>query len=209
MAPTGPTSITLRTGDGVGLDGDLALPPGPARAAAVLCHPHPAYGGDRHNAVVDALFRALPPAGVAALRFDFRAAGTGAERLDVVAALDALAGAVPSGTPLWLAGYSFGADVSLSVDDPRAAGWVAVAPPLKFGDPPVPGTGDRRPVLLVVAEHDQYSGPRRAADATAGWPDVSITVVPTADHFLAGATATVATLVRDWIVGRGRQDVSG
>ena len=63
-------AITLRTGDGLSLAADLALPPGAPRAAAVLCHPHPAYGGDRYNVVVDALFRALPPAGVASLRLD-------------------------------------------------------------------------------------------------------------------------------------------
>jgi hypothetical protein len=197
--------ITLRTGDGVSLAADLALPPGTPRAAAVLCHPHPAYGGDRHNIVVDALFRALPPAGVASLRFDFRPAGSGAESADVVAAADALAAEVPEGVPLWLVGYSFGADVALGVDDPRAAGWVAVAPPLRFGDPPVPGrggAGDGRPVLLVVAEHDQFSGPERAAAATAGWPAVTTAVVPMADHFLAGSAGAVAVTVRDWLLAR-------
>jgi hypothetical protein len=196
-------AITLRTGDGLSLAADLALPPGAPRAAAVLCHPHPAYGGDRHDVVVDALFRALPPAGVASLRFDFRPPGSGAESADVVAAAETLAAEVADGVPLWLAGYSFGADVALGVDDPRAAGWVAVAPPLRFGDPPVPGLGGPgagRPVLLVVAEHDQFSGPEQAAAATAGWPAVTTTVVPMADHFLAGAAGAVAATVRDWLL---------
>ena len=143
---TGPISLTAA--DGAVLAGDLARSAAP-RAAAVLCHPHPAYGGDRHNMVVDALFRALPPTGVAALRFDFRGAG-GGEQDDVLAALDRLAAEVP-GVPLWLVGYSFGADVALGVDDPRAAGWVAVAPPLRFGGTPAPARGDPRPALVLLA----------------------------------------------------------
>ncbi|HKE72791.1 MAG TPA: hypothetical protein VKB57_04215 [Acidimicrobiales bacterium] len=193
--------ITLDAGDGAVLAGDLALPPD-APAAAVVCHPHPAYGGDRRNIVVDTLFRALPAAGVAALRFDFRP-GAGDDpagaRADVVAALDRLATEVGPGVPLWLAGYSFGADVALAVDDPRARGWVAVAPPLRFGGPPAPAAGDGRPVLVVVPEHDQFSPPDAARAATAAWAAVDLVVVPGADHFLAGGTAAVAAAVVAWL----------
>ena len=113
-------SLMLATSDGCSLDGDLSVPDGPVRAAAVICHPHPLYGGDRHNNVVDALFRALPPVGVAALRFDFRGVGrsTGKhglgvdEGLDLVAALDELSSRWPA-LPLIAAGYSFGSMVAL------------------------------------------------------------------------------------------------
>jgi uncharacterized protein len=191
---TGPISLTAP--DGTVLDGDLARPAG-ARAAAVLCHPHPAYGGDRHNIVVDALFRGLPAAGIAALRFDFRGAGAGGQE-DVLAALDRLAAEVPV-VPLWLVGYSFGADVALGVDDPRAAGWVAVAPPLRFGRTPAPAQGDPRPALVLVPEHDAYSPPARTRAATASWPAVTVEVVPMADHFLAGAAGNVAATVTAWL----------
>jgi uncharacterized protein len=189
--------VSLTTAGGLTVAGDRAVPAAP-RAAAVLCHPHPAYGGDRHNAVVDALFRALPGAGVAALRFDF---GRGDEGAQVVAALDDLATAAP-GVPLWLVGYSYGGDVALGVDDPRAAGWVAVAPPLRFGGTPVPAGGDPRPVLLVVPEHDQYSAPETTAAAAATWPDATVEVVPGADHFLAGAAGRVAATVTAWLATR-------
>jgi alpha/beta superfamily hydrolase len=197
--------VAVAAPGGITLPGDLAAP-AEARGAAVVCHPHPAYGGDRHNAVVDALFGALPAAGFAALRFDFRpGSGTGgdgtAERGDVVAALDHLAAAVP-GVPLWLAGYSFGGDVALGVGDPRHAGWVAVAPPLHFGGPPVPAGGDRRPALVLVPEHDQYSPPARVADATAGWADATVEVVPGVDHFLAGSTRRVAEMAVAWLAQR-------
>ena len=189
-------TISLTAADGTVLAADLALPAAP-RAAAVLCHPHPAYGGDRHNIVVDALFRALPAAQIAALRFDFRGAG-GDVQDDVLGALDHLAGDVPD-VPLWLVGYSFGADVALGVDDPRAAGWVAVAPPLRFGGTPTPARGDPRPALVLVPEHDAYSPPERTLAATAGWPAVTVEVVPMADHFLAGAAGNVAATVTSWL----------
>lgn len=197
--------VAVATADGRTLAGDLAAPPEP-RAAAVVCHPHPAYGGDRHNPVVDALFRALPAGGVAALRFDFGPAaaasgGDAAARDEVVAALDHLAAAVP-GVPLWLAGYSFGADVALAIGDRRHAGWVAVAPPLVFGGSPAPASGDPRPALVLVPEHDQYSSPAQARAATAGWPDATVDVVAGADHFLAGSARRVAGAVTAWLADR-------
>ncbi len=197
--------ISLLTADGHTLAGDLRVPAG-ARAAAVVCHPHPAYGGDRRNVVVDALFRSLAGAGVAVLRFDFRrtertAAREGVdERADVVAAVHRLATEVDLDVPLYLVGYSFGADVAVAVGDDRHAGWALVAPPFRFSGPACPGAGDERPALVVVAEHDQFAPPAWVARATSGWPDVTVEVAAMADHFMAGATAGVARTVTDWVV---------
>lgn len=196
--------VRLRAGDGVEIVGDLVVVED-AWAGAVVCHPHPAYGGDRHNLVVDAVFRALAAAGVAVLRFDFRDGGDGGsgEALDVVAGIERVAGHLGAGVPLWLVGYSFGADVALSVGDERVAGWVAVAPPLRFGGSPRAGEGDPRPVFVAAAEHDQFASPERLREATAGWPDVTVTSVPGADHFMVGAADRVADLVVSWVRGRG------
>lgn len=197
--------ISLLTADGHTLAGDLRAPVG-AVAGAVICHPHPAYGGDRHNPVVDALYRGLSAAGVAVLRFDFRraaraATGEGvAERADVVAALHRLATEVDARVPVFLAGYSFGADVALSVGDDRHAGWLAVAAPFRFSAPACPGAGDPRPVLALAPEHDQFAPPAWVTRSTRGWPDVTIEAVPMADHFLAGATAHVARAATAWVL---------
>ena len=202
--------ISLLTADGHTLAGDLWVP-ADACAAAVVCHPHPAYGGDRRNVVVDALFRGLAGAGVAALRFDFRhaqrtAAREGvAERADVVAAIHRLATEVALDVPLYLVGYSYGADIALAVGDDRHAGWAVVAPPFRFSSPARPGDGDDRPVLVVAAEHDQFAPPSWVVRATAGWPDVTVEVAPMADHVLAGATAAVSRTVADWVVERATQ----
>jgi len=198
--------IALLTADGPTLAGDLRVPPG-ARAGAILCHPHPAHGGDRRNVVVDALYRTLSAAGVATLRFDFRplgpraATGEGvAERADVVAALHRLATELDDAVPIVLVGYSFGADVALAVGDERHAGWAAFAPPFRFSGPPRPGRGDLRPVLVMAPEHDQFAPPYWVAKTTRAWPDVTVETVAMADHLLAGATAQVAHRVTAWVL---------
>jgi uncharacterized protein len=201
-----PRPIRLRASDGVEVEADLAVA-SQAWAGAVVCHPHPAYGGTRHNVVVERIFRTLVAAGMTVLRFDFRPAGdgdgTGGEELDVLAAIEQTATHLAPELPLWLVGYSFGADIALSVGDERIAGWVAVAPPLRFGSPPRPGTGDERPALVLAAEHDQFSSPDRLRTAASTWPAATVTVIPAADHFLAGATAPVATTIRSWIEEQG------
>ena len=150
--------MAVTTSDGVTLTADVAPAAAPI-GGAVLCHPHPRFGGDRHNAVVAALFRALPGAGITALRFDFRpGAGAeetdlGAERRDVVAVLDELARTMPE-RPLFLAGYSLGAGVVLGVEHPAVWAQVAVAPPLAVM--PVPAWRDV-PTLVLVPADDQFT----------------------------------------------------
>jgi alpha/beta superfamily hydrolase len=87
-------------------------------AFAVLCHPHPQYGGSMHDAVLATLAGALLDAGVSCLRFNFRGVGNSegrssggsAEAEDLLAAAAWLR-AEHSPERLWLGGYSFGASM--------------------------------------------------------------------------------------------------
>jgi alpha/beta superfamily hydrolase len=209
--------VQLHTADGLTLEGEVHVPAG-ARAGVVLAHPHPLHGGNMRSIVIGALFTGLPAAGVAALRFNFRGVGGSegvhdegrGERLDVVAALDALAASLAGsdgrerghGPPLVLAGWSFGADTSLAVDDDRHAGWFAVAPPLRHTDD-VAAAGDRRPKLLTVPQRDQFRSPDSAARVVASWVNTRIHVVPGADHFLVGRTDRVVELALEFVRGVG------
>jgi alpha/beta superfamily hydrolase len=178
---------------------DVAVPED-VRAVAVLCHPHPDHGGDRHNAVVAALFGALPAGGVAALRFDFRRPvgdGLGRAVEDVEAALDAAAERVPD-VPVVLCGYSFGAVAALAALGvrPDVSRLAVVAPPLAL----LPATAPPAvPVLVLVPAHDQFSPPAAVEPVVAEWPDADMEVVESADHFLAGRTAWVADRIVSWL----------
>jgi len=166
-----------------------------ARAAAVLLHPHPEFGGNRHNSVIDALFRALPAAGVTTVRFDFSSAEVGEATNEAVEALGQA-----STSPLVLVGYSFGADIAAGITDPRVAGWLLVAPPLRTVPLAAMAAGpDRRPKRALVPEHDQFSPPARTRSLVDGWPETTIEVISGADHFLSGATDTVVVQTLKWL----------
>jgi uncharacterized protein len=199
-------ATTIRTTDGLALEAEIALPRDPV-AAVVLAHPHPLQGGSMRSLVTSELFRTLPAEGVAMLRFNFRGVegsegehGNGrGEHADVIAAIDALAAATPA-RPLILAGWSFGADVSLSVLDERLAGWFLIAPPLRIlEDHEFVAAADPRPKLLVVPEHDTFRPPEPAREATKDWVNTRIEVVPGADHFLVGRTHKAAKLLRAFV----------
>jgi alpha/beta superfamily hydrolase len=207
-------SLTLTTSDGVQLEAEVRLPrdavSGDAvvQGAVVLAHPHPMQGGSMASLVTSELFRLLPLRGLAALRFNFRGVGRSggehghgrAEAADLAAALGAMQEMWPH-RPLVLSGWSFGADVSLSLSDERIDGWAAIAPPLRVlpvDELAAAAGADPRPTLLIIPEHDEFRPPESAREATAGWVNTTIAVVPGADHFLVGRTERAARLVADF-----------
>jgi len=117
-SPSGRVSIPVGHGHLEGIVREASS----AVAAAVVCHPHPRGGGTMNNNVVYRAAKALVAGGVTALRFNFRGVGasTGSyadgvgEEEDVRAAVDFLRANAP-GLPLWIAGFSFGARVGLTV----------------------------------------------------------------------------------------------
>jgi alpha/beta superfamily hydrolase len=190
--------VQLTTSDGHVLDADVAEPSDAPRGGVVVCHPHPQYGGNRFNTVVGALFRALPESGFLTLRFDFRSGGGDgiAERLDVVAALDALDARVE--VPLALTGYSFGAAVALTTEDDRVTAIAALAPPLSMMSVPAPSV----PTLVLTPQHDQFSPPDAARAIIETWDDCDFDTIESADHFLTDHTTDVGGRVAAWLAAR-------
>src|SRR5262245_12753865 len=106
-------TLELR-GEAGRLEAFLKIPSGdpePA-AAALVCHPHPLFGGTMHNKVVHAAGEAIARAGIPVLRFNFRGVGLSdgkhdggkGELTDALAALRFLEERY-AGLPLLLAGY--------------------------------------------------------------------------------------------------------
>jgi len=174
---------------------DLHLPAdGVVRAAAVVLHPHPSMGGNRHHPLVVSLSEGLAAKGIAALRPDIidPNPAVAAEELDRMATgWLAEVGAVE----LVLAGYSWGSVVTTLASVP-AAKRVLVAPPvssLALGAP----TGS--PTLVLVPAGDQYGPPDAVREAIGGWPATTIEAVEGTDHFLAGAMSRIATRAVEWL----------
>lgn len=178
--------------------------------AALVCHPHPQYGGTMHNKVVFRAAKAALQAGIPVLRFNFRGSGKSAgtfadgigERGDVRAALDYLQARFPN-TPVCLMGFSFGAWVGLYVGagDPRVTALVGLGLPVASYDlsflPEV-----SKPKLFVQAALDEF-GP---ADQMQAFYDSltepkQIHWVQGADHFFAGKLEEVQTAVREFLKG--------
>lgn len=195
--------MRLTTSDGISLTADVTLST-TAGLAAVVAHPHPLYGGDRHNHVVDAVWRTLAQRTACALRFDFRGTGDsgghhdggGAEQHDVIAALDEVTRRCP-GVPVWLVGYSFGALQIAEITDDRVAGWVLIAPPLglgSWGRQPRCAV-DPRPTVILVPQHDEFCSPACVEQRCATWVESRYVVIDYATHGLIAHGTRVADLI--------------
>ena len=60
-------------------------------------------------------------------------------------------------------------------------------------DPP------RQPTLVLVAEHDQFCPPSGARPIVATWPDATMEIITSADHFLAGRATAAAATAAAWL----------
>jgi alpha/beta superfamily hydrolase len=204
------TPVSFRSGD-LTLEGLLANPGGGA-PAAVVCHPHPLYGGSMHNNVVDAILTTMSKAGYATLRFNFRGVGAsdGAhdggpgeveDALAAIAFVLAQPGVRRDGAVM--AGYSFGAMVALGAGYARAeiARIVAVALPLAMADARVPD-GASKPLLLVSGDSDSYSPvPELQALKSKIGAAARLDTVLGADHFFGGHEAELSRVIADALAG--------
>jgi alpha/beta superfamily hydrolase len=110
---------------------------------AVVCHPHPVYGGTLNNKVVHRAAAALLELGAAVLRFNFRGAGKSAgthdrgigELEDARAAWRWIDARHPNARR-WIAGFSFGSWVAarLAADEPACERMILIAPPVGTQD---------------------------------------------------------------------------
>lgn len=188
-----------------------------ATHAAVVCHPHPLFGGTLHNKVVFHTMKALHSFGFPVLRFNFRGTGLSegehdygkGEMEDVRTALDWLDAEYH--LPLIFAGFSFGAAIGLraACADARVRAVIGLGLPVA---PVAAGEEDPRiytfeflhdcakPKLFVSGARDQF-GPRSALEQlAASLPEPkTLEIIEGADHFFEGRLHELRHAIESWV----------
>lgn len=211
MTPGEPVVVPSPAGD---LEGFLDRPAsgGEPRGLAVVCHPHPLYGGSASNKVVVSIARELADAAFLVLRFNFRGVGRSpgafdggrGEGEDVAAAVSrvvALGG--QRRRPVLLAGFSFGAWVGLRVGqaDARVGALLGVGIPLKTLDFSYLANA-RKPVLLIQGEADEFGTFSDLESAAVRFSPLCERVrIAGAGHFFHGRLAELRDAVRHGLEG--------
>ncbi|HEX3321285.1 MAG TPA: alpha/beta fold hydrolase [Terriglobales bacterium] len=183
-----------------------------ATHAALVCHPHPLFGGTLHNKVVFHAMKALNSFGFPVLRFNFRGTGlsegehdygTG-EMDDVRAALDWLEREYT--LPIIFAGFSFGAAVGLRTACPDAR----VQALIGLGIPVAP-IDDRnydfaflqscaKPKLFVSGTRDQFGPKAKLQEVISSLPEPNkLVLIEAADHFFEGRLREMREAIEVWV----------
>jgi alpha/beta superfamily hydrolase len=167
---------------------------GSGEEGIVIAHPHPLYGGDMYNPVVESIAKIYQSKGYSTLRFNFRGVGNSrgryakglGEQNDAKAAISYL---IELGIQtLDLGGYSFGAWVSAFVaqQDQTIRRTVMVSPPVAVID--FSSIGYIPSLKLVVAgSRDEYA-PGNQIEAMLSGLNTSahLEIIPGANHFYEG-----------------------
>jgi len=204
---SGPVTLPGPVGD---LEAAIDLPDDDVAAlplVIVVCHPLPTEGGTMHNKVVTMVARSARELGATSVRFNFRGTGASAGTFDNgVGELDDLAAVVEwvrrerPGHTLWLAGFSFGAYVSLRAAD-------AVQPDLLISVAPPAGRWDFEsivlptcPWLVIQGESDEIVDPQAVYDwlETSG-AQAELVRMPETSHFFHRRMIDLRGVVKHWL----------
>jgi len=187
------------------IEGLLCIMPGDR--GVVITHPHPLYGGNMYNNVVEALVRVYQQAGYTTLRFNFRSVGSSegeydngiGEQEDVKAALHYLA--QRGKKVLDLAGYSFGSWVNaLAISGVDTVDkMVMISPPVAFMD--FNSVASIPQIQFVVAGNkDQIAPPELIKNMLPAWNSAAhLEIIDGADHFYLGYTEKLESILAAYL----------
>jgi len=184
------------------------------RRVAVVCHPHPLFGGTMHNKVVYQIAKTLHQHGAPVLRFNFRGAGLSegvhdkgrGEAGDVRAAIDYVANEF-AGAAILLGGFSFGAFVGLRVgcEDERVKELVGAGLPVNGSDLSYLAEC-KKPKLILQSAHDQYGSRERTEALYEKLPEPKeIAFIEAPDHFFEGKLPEMGRALEKWLAERDAQ----
>lgn len=180
---------------------------------AVISHPHPLYGGDMRNSVVQILAETLSANGIATLRFNFRGVGRSegvydegkGERTDVLAAISFMEmQGIRNTIPV---GYSFGAWVNAGIIPKQGLlPALFVSPPFGLFAFSIQTLRDRIG-LIVCGDRDPYC-PVEKLKTTAAELNSPLELVTDADHFFQGKEENLALCIDRFLLQALPKEIS-
>ncbi len=184
------------------LEGEVSNVDSNVGVAVIICHPHPLFGGNMYNNVVDALFHHASQKGFLALRFNFRGVGKSqgrygggkAEVKDVNAAVNHLRNLAPNLRKIAIIGYSFGAWVSTmaAVENVHLNTMIVISPPLSLFDFSHL-KNSKKQKYFILGSLDEFAPLNSFIDFyNELYPPKNYKVIPNADHFYLGYELEVA-----------------
>ena len=183
-----------------------------ATHAALVCHPHPMFGGTMHNKVVFHAMKALNSFGFPVLRFNFRGTGLSqgehdhgvGETDDVRTAFDWLDREFH--LPVIFAGFSFGAAIGLraACPDDRVKAVIGLGVPLNPVDERSYALdflhSCYKPKLFISGSRDQFGARAKLEALVNSLPEPKkLEIIESADHFFEGRLREMRDAVETWI----------
>ncbi len=171
--------------------------------AALVCSPHPLYGGDMDNNIVRMLYDMHVNLGNSVMRFNYRGVGRSVgdfnagygETVDANHATDWLLDNNPGCLGIHVAGFSFGAYIAsqIAVRRPEAVSLLCVAHPYtlyhsEFIEDWVPRT------LMIDGDQDDFVGRYELLDK-----NIKRATIADTDHFMTGKLPEMARIIEEWI----------
>ncbi len=183
---------------------------------ALVLHPDPRHGGTMNNKVVYNTYHAFARNGFSVLRVNFRGVGRSqgtfdsgiGELSDAASALDWLQSVNPNAPGCWIAGFSFGAWISMQLlmRRPEIEGFVSIAPPANHYDfsflAPCPSSG-----LIMQGGADDIVPESAVAKlvtklSTQKTIEIDYTLIPEADHFFTNKLPEMTLSISNYIARR-------
>ena len=195
------------------LEGRYQRGPDTDSPVALVLHPHPQHGGTMNTRVVYNLFHIFARRDFSVLRFNFRGVGRSegtydsghGELSDAASALDWLQAHNANASACWIAGFSFGAWISMQLlmRRPEISGFISVAPPANLFDfsflAPCPSSGlvvhGAEDVLVPEADAAAFAERLSAQRAI----EVKYGVVPGANHFFESQLEELSAVVDNYL----------
>ena len=167
---------------------------------AILCHPHPLYGGNMDDAIVRIVEKALARQRISTLRFNFRGTGFSegkhddgnGEVEDLRSIYDWVADSYKP-EKIIIAGYSFGAVVAAKAAPQIKSDLVLlVAPPTRAIHPYF---FTESTVVAITGSQDNFVNNKDLASLVEKSPNLKVTVIDGADHFFSGKQTNLYTII--------------